>query len=211
MKLTLQPLNNLSQSLTVMTPWCNICMSTVQIPNIRVYKKKISLSTLPFISVVCETDHRHCGDSFVRTWVFRPGSRKISENSWKWASLVSSVSHPIACNIQSQQPYFILSHKVTQAFFSCVNVPSKLSILSPVCSHKVRLIQRPHAYMTEVGLGRIQALGPKWVAGYGPCRKWALLWGGKTRGVKTLSLHVPGSRAVPVAWQTSWQPTVQTS
>lgn len=33
--------------------------------------------------------------------------------------------------------------------------------------------------MTEVGLGRIQALGPKWVAGYGPCRKWALLWGFK--------------------------------
>lgn len=26
-------------------------------------------------------------------------------------------------------------------------------------------------YMTEVGLGRTQALGPKWVAGYGPCRK----------------------------------------
>jgi len=26
-------------------------------------------------------------------------------------------------------------------------------------------------YMTEVGLGRMQALGPKWVAGYGPCRK----------------------------------------
>lgn len=26
-------------------------------------------------------------------------------------------------------------------------------------------------HMTEVGLGRMHALGPKWVAGYGPCRK----------------------------------------
>ena len=53
--------------------------------------------------------------------------------------------------------------------------------MSPTNSsqHKVQRIF--HAYMTEVGLGRIQALGPKWVAGYGPCRKWALLWGGKKR------------------------------
>ena len=35
--------------------------------------------------------------------------------------------------------------------------------------------------MTEVGLGRIQALGPKWVAGYGPCRKWALLQKGSKK------------------------------
>lgn len=56
--------------------------------------------------------------------------------------------------------------------------PDKHNILSSICTHKVRLIQHPHAYMTEVGLGRIQALGPKWVAGYGPCRKCALLQGG---------------------------------
>lgn len=29
--------------------------------------------------------------------------------------------------------------------------------------------------MTDVGFGRMHALGPKWVAGYGPWRKWALL------------------------------------
>lgn len=85
-----------------------------------------------------------------------------------------SVRHPISCNIQSQHSHFILSHTVTQALLC--QCP-----LQTVCTHKVRLIQQPHAYMTEVGLGRIQALGPKWVAGYGPCRKWALLWGGDKR------------------------------
>lgn len=58
--------------------------------------------------------------------------------------------------------------------------------------------------MTEVGLGRIQALGPKWVAGYGPCRKWALLWGGwERRTSQAISPNVQGNRVVPLARQTS--------
>lgn len=65
--------------------------------------------------------------------------------------------------------HFILSPHITQ---SCrCQSPQKTE-----CTHKVWFNQLPHAYMTEVGLGRIQALGPKWVAGYGPWRKCALLW-----------------------------------
>jgi len=53
----------------------------------------------------------------------------------------------------------------------------------------------PHAYMTEVGLGRIQALGPKWVAGYGPCRKWALLRGEKmSRAGQDTTASCPGQQ-----------------
>lgn len=51
--------------------------------------------------------------------------------------------------------------------------------------------------MTDVGLGRMHALGPKWVAGYGPCRKWALLWEGRIKKRRTshdtITSH-PGQR-----------------
>lgn len=40
--------------------------------------------------------------------------------------------------------------------------------------------------MTEVGLGSMQALGPKWVAGYGPCRKCPRLKQKKTLGMSFL-------------------------
>lgn len=81
-----------------------------------------------------------------------------------------SASCPIPRQIQSQRSRVILSPHITQ---SCqCQSPQKTA-----CTHKAWLNQLPHAYMTEVGLGRIQALGPKWVAGYGPYRKCALLWG----------------------------------
>lgn len=97
--------------------------------------------------------------------------------------------------------HFILSPHITQ---SCrCQSPQKTD-----CTHKVWFNQLPHAYMTEVGLGRIQALGPKWVAGYGPWRKCALLWWRekKRKGlVIRLLPHVQDNRIVPVARLTSWQ------
>lgn len=119
--------------------------------------------------------------------VHKSKPKKLFTIRWRSLSVTHFVSLPISGNIQSQHSKFILSHSVTQTHLC--QCPNK---------HKVRLIQHPHAYMTEVGLGRMQALGPKWVAGYGPCRKWALLWEGKT--VESREHHLTSQAAELCGW-----------
>lgn len=132
---------------------------------------------------------------------------KLHENSRQQVTVSCGGSLLAILFVKSNHStHFILSPHITQ---SCrCQSPQKTA-----CTHKVWFNQLPHAYMTEVGLGRIQALGPKWVAGYGPWRKCALLWGRKKRKGLVIRLlpHVQDNRVVPVARPTSWQTVALTS
>lgn len=112
------------------------------------YQKGV-FSSLPSTSfVLCVTDDRHfAGNCCV--FVFQI---KLHENSCDRVSV--SYCGPllvILFHVKSNRSALILSYLPILRKLVSVKVPRKQPVR----------IKLPHAYMTEVGLGRIQALGPK--------------------------------------------------